>query len=126
MLLLLVREAVQQWTELRGVRMGRESGTQRLRLHGVQRDSALGKGEWNNMKCVVCEVDMVVVDSRDMEWNRRRRYKCEKCGRRYTTREVLFVEDTPAWQEIRHDTLRREDDIRRMNKRVRSKKQSKR
>lgn len=78
------------------------------------------------MKCVVCNADMVVVDSRNMEWNQRRRYKCLKCGRRYTTREVLFVEDTPAWQEVRHDTLRRVDDIRRINGEVRRKKQLKR
>lgn len=68
------------------------------------------------MFCPNCDRECLVVDTRQIEWYRRRRYRCPKCGTRYTTREVVFVEETPAWQEVRHDTLRRIDEIRRIAK----------
>ena len=77
------------------------------------------------MNCPKCDNDAVVVDVRKTEWCIRRRYKCKKCEMRFTTREVLVVTDTTAWQEVRHDTLRRYDDIRRANA-LRGKRQVKR
>ena len=64
------------------------------------------------MFCPSCNQECLVVDTRQMEWYCRRRYRCPRCGTRYTTREVVFVDDTPVWQELRHDTLRRLDEIR--------------
>ena len=44
----------------------------------------------------------------------RRRYKCPKCGNRYNTREAIYVEDTLAWQDVRHEALLCLDEIRRI------------
>lgn len=79
----------------------------------------------SGMVCPKCESGAVVVDVRTTEWCIRRRYKCKRCEMRFTTREVLVMADTEAWKEVRHDTLRRYDDIRRANA-VRGKQQIKR
>lgn len=66
------------------------------------------------MMCPVCEKRCVVVEKRQTEWCMRRRYKCPKCGNRYNTREAIYVEDTLAWQDVRHEALLCLDEIRRI------------
>lgn len=78
------------------------------------------------MVCPKCESDAVVVDVRKTEWCKRRRYKCKKCGMRFTTREVLLIVETDAWDEVRHDTIRWYDEFRRGRGEVRGKRQAKR
>lgn len=42
------------------------------------------------MQCPYCgNVDTKIIDSRSMEHKKRRRRECEKCGRRFTTFEVI-------------------------------------
>jgi transcriptional regulator NrdR family protein len=47
------------------------------------------------MICPNCKIDMKCIESRqaDIHSYRRRRYKCQKCGNRFTTHETFAEED---------------------------------
>jgi transcriptional regulator NrdR family protein len=48
------------------------------------------------MNCPMCKEKMGVLETRTSGMRTRRRYQCEKCGRRYTSLEDLYVDGIGA------------------------------
>ena len=63
------------------------------------------------MRCFKCKSDTVVKDSRPKDGTIRRRRRCLKCGNRFSTIEVLVVEQVKKPALPKHAPIRKKKNL---------------